>query len=1275
MKPQRFSWYDNTRRIIQVLLFLVAVTLMLVLGVLVGFYLPQLKPLENSVTRVEPPGRPLVRRVPSDATNSQIPPLNDHKPQKVSPPQEGAQVKESEALIDMRVLNYELKYKNEDGGAWKQGFEIPRNETRNDVLQVFVVPHSHCDPGWIQTFDAYFQTQTSLIITTVVTALLKDPRRTFIWAEISYFSWWYEEQNAEMQQQVRTLLEKGQLEFVTGGWVQPDEANTELYAMEVQLQEGREWITEHVGAQHVPQYGWAIDPFGYSPTAAYLWKKYNFSAMLIQRVHYEVKKELALRRHLEFFWRQTWDHGPTVPDPFNQQPIQPHDIFTHVMPFYSYDVPHTCGPDPAVCCQFDFARMSGITIRSGSGTTGNIRCPWSFQPKAISAENVAERAKLLLDQYRKKATLYRSNAVLIPVGDDFRYQSTAEAESQYTNYQLLFDYINANVPNVHVEFSTLSKYFGAARQTFQGPVPILKGSFFTYADREQDYWSGYFTSRVFDKALDRQLERILFAAETLGATHAELQAPRRALSLFQHHDGITGTAKDHVVEDYAGRIYLAINMTQEWILERNWEKIQTMLLTLKRDEIRPCWVASQPRSMTMNLCSPNGSAEVVGYNPLPSVQYCGAVAIGGKEWAKVTLPCETTGPKDSSSTTFVFDKATGLMLEPIREEWKVWTVHQGGAYLFFPGTMEDYDIGGVDQHLTIENGGFVVKTKLWTRTIIERNVTIPNGSKTAVVLDFIYETNLEANNQEWFVRFSSHSIHNEGYFYTDLNGFNFDTHRFREDMPIQSQVFPMPTLASIQDQSLRLTVISEHAHGTASLQDGSIDVWLDRRLAQDDNRGLSQGVQDNRLTRTRFRVVLEPREESVLHRVSHLSRLDYNISVLGRQMWDELQHPIELFGKHTNKLPTIERPKSIQFSGRQPDETLRHYRNMNGEPTARNVSKKVYDYDKAEVPFVIMVFKRLDYLKKVIHSILESDFPRHRVPLIISHDGHVPEMMDFVASLKTEFPFLIQIVHPFSCYDHPDSFPGNDTSLNVNYEGDAFGHLRSGVVTCCKHHFTWLLTSIFTKIHELDHIDNFLFSEEDYVVAPTIYVAILNGLNAIEEFENGSSIEYFGLELTETVGNRRPVIRRSDTDAWRSSAFLSGPMTLSRRIFRKIQQHAATYCGVDGFDEYNWDWTIVHMQSVGSIPHTVLIPGAKHPLVEHIGIKDGLHTHRVYNVSTVRALNVSFHGTRVYVEDVKPPPNVNQGFGGWGHPADKNHCMSLFGSPASISSNNEGSLQ
>lgn len=78
-----------------------------------------------------------------------------------------------------------------------------------------------------------------------------------------------------------------------------------------------------------------------------------------------------------------------------------------------------------------------------------------------------------------------------------------------------------------------------------------------------------------------------------------------------------------------------------------------------------------------------------------------------------------------------------------------------------------------------------------------------------------------------------------------------------DKIPFQGNVYPMPTLGYIEDSITRLYVISGQPLGGISPKEGVFDVFQDRRLLQDDNRGLGQGVTDNRRTSLSFKIMFE----------------------------------------------------------------------------------------------------------------------------------------------------------------------------------------------------------------------------------------------------------------------------------------------------------------------------------------------------------------------------------------------------------------------------------
>lgn len=149
----------------------------------------------------------------------------------------------------------------------------------------------------------------------------------------------------------------------------------------------------------------------------------------------------------------------------------------------------------------------------------------------------------------------------------------------------------------------------------------------------------------------------------------------------------------------------------------------------------------------------------------------------------------------------------------------------------------------------------------------------------------------DMSNTEIIMRLST-NIKSDRTFYTDLNGMQMVKRERFSKIPLQANYYPIPSGLFIEDSQWRLTLFSGLPLGGSSLKSGEIEIMQDRRLNQDDERGMGQGVLDNRPVLNIFKVVLENRESC--------RQLDENYpsGFLTPNSYEEqkrLMHPVDKF--------------------------------------------------------------------------------------------------------------------------------------------------------------------------------------------------------------------------------------------------------------------------------------------------------------------------------------------------------------------------------------------
>ncbi|KAF9678599.1 hypothetical protein SADUNF_Sadunf07G0051300 [Salix dunnii] len=401
-------------------------------------------------------------------------------------------------------------------------------------LNVHLVPHSHDDVGWLKTIDQYYVGSNNSIqgacvenvLDSVVESLRRDSNRKFVFAEMAFFQRWWVEQSEEIQEQVRKLVDAGQLEFVyavikqfsvNGGWCMHDEATCHYIDMIDQTTLGHRAIKEQFNK--TPRAGWQIDPFGHSAVQAYLLgTELGFDSVHFARIDYQDRAKRKDNKALEVIWRGSKTFGSSS------------QIFANAFPV------HYSPPDG-----FNFEVFENFVP-----VQDNL---------LLDDYNVEQRVNDFINAAMTQANVTRTNHIMWTMGDDFKYQY---AESWFKQMDKLIHYVNKD-GRVNALYSTPSIYTdvkNAANESW----PLKTDDYFPYADRDNAYWTGFFTSRPALKRYVRQLSGYYLAARQLEflvgkkSTGPNTYRLGDALGIAQHHDGITGTAKQHTTNDYEKRL-------------------------------------------------------------------------------------------------------------------------------------------------------------------------------------------------------------------------------------------------------------------------------------------------------------------------------------------------------------------------------------------------------------------------------------------------------------------------------------------------------------------------------------------------------------------------------------------------------------------------------------------------------------------------------------------------------------------------------------------------
>lgn len=402
-----------------------------------------------------------------------------------------------------------------DERALRRSLGIPADAGR---VLVFA-ESSHWDPDWLETSEVYFDRFVRHNLDVAIAELRRDPRRVYS-VECMFFLRMYWERCPQQRDAIRALVNERRLRLTSSGVTTADTLLPHPEAILRGFLLGQAWLRRN-GMTQEPRLAYFPDSFGSSPALPSLLKAAGFQQTAITRIDgmyflgferndarkyprpgSSAERLMKGERSLDFVWR----------DRSGAQMLCHWNAFTYG--------------------QGDLLAYRGLSR--------NVLFPLSIPDR--SDRNVTRRIHQFVDQLQPYS---RTPYLFCPIGFDFVAPIPALVS-------LLDRYNEDHYPHtgIWVLNGGLDDYLDLVN-FHRDRLPVIELD-------PNPYWTGFYSARPALKRRCRELVNSLRLAEDLSfrpensdasrSLNEELERVWWTAAVANHHDFITGTSPDRVVE-------------------------------------------------------------------------------------------------------------------------------------------------------------------------------------------------------------------------------------------------------------------------------------------------------------------------------------------------------------------------------------------------------------------------------------------------------------------------------------------------------------------------------------------------------------------------------------------------------------------------------------------------------------------------------------------------------------------------------------------------------